>query len=98
VVAPDAADKRFADAAWRDNPYFDFIKQAYVLTARWADGLVKRADTLERHDSEKAQFYLRQVTAALSPSNFPATNPELLRTTLAESGENLVRGLKMLAE
>jgi polyhydroxyalkanoate synthase len=98
VAAPDTADKRFADAAWRDNPYFDFIKQAYVLTARWADDLVKRADELDPHDREKAHFYLRQVTAALSPSNFLATNPELLRTTLAESGENLVRGLKMLAE
>ena len=98
VAAPDAADKRFADSAWRDNPYFDFIKQAYVLTTRWADDLVKHADELDPHDREKAQFYLRQVTAALSPSNFLATNPELLRTTLAESGENLVRGLKMLAE
>jgi polyhydroxyalkanoate synthase subunit PhaC len=98
VAAPDAGDKRFADAAWRDNPYFDFIKQAYVLTTRWADDLVKHADELTPHDREKAQFYLRQVTAALSPSNFLATNPELLRTTLAESGENLVRGLKMLAE
>jgi polyhydroxyalkanoate synthase subunit PhaC len=98
VVAPDITDKRFADAAWRDNPYFDFIKQAYVLTAHWADDLVNRADELDPHEREKAQFYLRQVTAALSPSNFLATNPELLRTTLAESGENLVRGLKMLAE
>jgi len=98
VAAPDASDKRFADAAWRDNPYFDFIKQAYVLTTRWADDLVKQADELEPHDRDKAQFYLRQVAAALSPSNFLATNPELMRTTLAESGENLVRGLKMLAE
>jgi polyhydroxyalkanoate synthase len=98
VAAPDAADKRFADAAWRDNPYFDFIRQAYVLTTRWADDLVKHADELDPHQREKAQFYLRQVTAALSPSNFLATNPELLRTTIAESGENLVRGLKMLAE
>jgi polyhydroxyalkanoate synthase len=98
VVVPDTTDKRFADAAWRDNPYFDFIKQAYVLTTHWADDLVKHADELDPHEREKAQFYLRQVTAALSPSNFVATNPELLRTTLAESGENLVRGLKMLAE
>jgi polyhydroxyalkanoate synthase subunit PhaC len=98
VAAPDASDKRFADAEWRNNPYFDFIKQAYVLTTRWAEDLVRRADELEPHDRDKAQFYLRQVSAALSPSNFLATNPELLRTTLAESGENLVRGLKMLAE
>jgi polyhydroxyalkanoate synthase len=98
IAAPEAADKRFADPAWRDNPYFDFIKQAYVLTTHWADELVKRADELEPHERQKAQFYLRQVSAALSPSNFLATNPEVLRTTLAESGDNLVRGLKMLAE
>ena len=97
-AAPDRADKRFSDAEWRDNPFFDFIKQAYVLTSRWADDLVNRADELEPHDRDKARFYLRQVSAALSPSNFVATNPELLRTTLAEGGENLVRGLKMLAE
>ena len=98
IAAPDVGDKRFADPAWRDNPYFDFIKQAYVLTTRWADDLVKHADELDPHDRDKAQFYLRQVTAALSPSNFLATNPELLRTTIAEGGENLARGLKMLAE
>ena len=80
------------------NPYFDFLKQAYVLTSRWAEDLVSRADELEPHTRDKAAFYLKQVTSALSPTNFLATNPELLRATLAESGENLVRGLKMLAE
>ena len=53
VAAPDAADKRFADPEWRDNPYFDFIKQAYVLTARWADDLVKHADELDPHDARR---------------------------------------------
>ncbi len=98
VASPDPADKRFSHADWRDNPFFDFLKQAYVLTSRWAEDLAKHADELEPHERDKAQFYLRQVSAALSPSNFVATNPELLRTTLAESGANLVRGLKMLAE
>ena len=69
-----------------------------MVTSDWADDLVRRADELEPRKRDKARFYLRQVTAALSPSNFVATNPELLRTTLAESGENLARGLKMLAE
>jgi polyhydroxyalkanoate synthase len=98
VAALDPGDKRFADPEWRTNPYFDFIKQAYVLTTRWADDLVRRADELDPHTRDKAAFYLKQVTSALSPSNFLATNPELLRTTLAESGENLVRGLHMMAE
>jgi polyhydroxyalkanoate synthase len=98
IASPEAGDKRFADPEWRANPYFDFLKQAYVLTTRWANDLVERAGDIDPHTREKAQFYLRQVTSALSPSNFLATNPELLRTTLAESGENLVRGLKMMAE
>ena len=98
-VAPaDAGDKRFADPDWKANPYFDFIKQAYVLTTRWADDLVARADDLDPHTRDKAAFYLKQVTSALSPSNFLVTNPELMRSTLAESGENLVRGMKMMAE
>ncbi|MBV8473468.1 MAG: class I poly(R)-hydroxyalkanoic acid synthase [Hyphomicrobiales bacterium] len=98
VAQPEPGDKRFADPEWRTNPYFDFLKQAYVLTSRWAKDLVERADDLDPHTRHKAQFYLRQVTSALSPSNFVATNPELLRATLAESGENLVRGLSMMAE
>ena len=98
VAEPDAGDKRFADPDWTTNPYFDFLKQAYVLTSRWAEDLVSRADELEPHTRDKAAFYLKQVTSALSPTNFLATNPELLRATFAESGENLVRGLKMLAE
>ena len=65
---------------------------------RWAERLVKDADELDPHLKHKADFYIRQLSAALSPSNFVATNPELLRETLAENGENLVRGLNMLAE
>jgi polyhydroxyalkanoate synthase len=98
VAAPDPGDKRFDHPEWRDNPYFDFLKQAYVLTTRWAKDLVERADEIDPETRHKAHFYLRQLTSALSPSNFVPTNPELLRTTLAESGENLVRGLKMMAE
>ncbi len=95
---PERKDKRFSDAEWRDNPFFDFLKQAYVLTSDWAENLVQHADDMEPHARDKARFYLKQVSAAFSPSNFVGTNPELLRATLAESGENLVRGLKMLAE
>jgi polyhydroxyalkanoate synthase len=98
IIAQDKGDKRFSDPEWTTNPYFDFIKQAYVLTSRWADDLVRRADEMDPHTRDKAGFYMKQVTSALSPSNFLATNPELLRATLAESGENLVRGMKMMAE
>jgi len=97
VAAHDPGDKRFADPEWRENPYFDFLRQAYVVTTHWAQDLVTLAD-IDQHTRDKAQFYLKQLSGALSPSNFVATNPELLRTTLAEDGANLVRGLQMMAE
>ncbi|MEN9709823.1 MAG: class poly(R)-hydroxyalkanoic acid synthase [Pseudomonadota bacterium] len=98
VRAPDPGDKRFADPEWTKNPVYDFLAQAYMITNDWANDLITRADTLEPFEREKAQFYLRQIAGAVSPSNFIATNPELLRTTLEQSGENLVRGMQMLTE
>ncbi len=90
-------DARFADPAWSSNPFFDALKQTYLLTSNWAEGLVKEAE-IDEHTKHKADFYVRQIAGAVSPSNFVLTNPELLRTTLASNGENLVRGMKMLAE
>ena len=98
VATPGARTSGSPTRDGGDDPYFDFIKKAYELTTHWADDLITRADEMDPHERDKAQFYLRQVTAALSPSNFVGTNPELLRMTLQESGENLVRGLKMMAE
>ncbi|WP_375459612.1 PHA/PHB synthase family protein [uncultured Enterovirga sp.] len=98
VAQPTAQDKRFADPDWSNNAAFDFVKQAYLVTTRWAEAMVQEADGLDEHTRAKAQFYVRQVSSALSPSNFVATNPELLRETVRESGANLVRGVAMLAE
>ena len=98
VIAPDPRDRRFADPEWTSNQFFDFIKQAYLLGADWADHLVTGAKGLDPHTRQKAEFYIRQIANALSPSNFVLTNPELLRETLNSNAENLVRGMHMLAE
>ncbi len=98
VIAPEKRDARFADPEWNTHPVFDFVKQAYLLTTRWAEGMVEQADDLDPHTRDKARFYVKQIAGALAPSNFVATNPELLRETMAQNGENLVRGMKMLAE
>jgi polyhydroxyalkanoate synthase len=98
VAQPEAKDSRFKDPEWSDNPVFDFLKQAYLITTRWAEGMVEDAEGLDDHTRQKAQFYVRQLSGALSPSNFIPTNPELIRETFKESGANLVRGMKMLAE
>jgi polyhydroxyalkanoate synthase subunit PhaC len=98
AVVPDRGDKRFQDPEWRKNAFFDFLKQVYLVTSRWASDLVERADGLDEHTRHKASFYVKQVSNAISPSNFVLTNPELFRETVASNGENLVRGMKMLAE
>ena len=98
VAAPAANDKRFADPEWSSNQFYDFLKQAYLLTTQWANRLVSDAVELDAHTKQKAEFYVRQITNALSPSNFVLTNPELLRETLTSNADNLVRGMRMLAE
>ncbi|MCW2086646.1 UNVERIFIED_ORG: polyhydroxyalkanoate synthase [Bradyrhizobium japonicum] len=98
AIAPSPRDKRFADPEWKSNQFFDFVMQLYLLTTKWAQELVRDAEGLDPQTRRKAEFYVQQVTNALSPSNFVLTNPEVLRETVASSGENLARGLKMLAE
>jgi polyhydroxyalkanoate synthase len=98
AIAPAPRDKRFADPEWKSNQFFDFVMQAYLLTARWANDLVREAEGLDPHTRKKAEFYVQQVTNAIAPSNFVLTNPEVLRETLASNADNLVRGMKMLAE
>ena len=98
VAIPDAKDKRFTDPEWSTNQFFDFLKQAYLVTAQWADHLVKNADNLDPHTRQKADFYVRQIANAISPSNFVFTNPELWRETFASNADNLVRGMQNLTE
>jgi polyhydroxyalkanoate synthase len=98
VAKPDPRDKRFSDPEWSSNQYFDLLKQVYLVTADWAKYLVENADQLDPAVRQKAEFYVRQIVNAVSPSNFIFTNPELLRATLNENADNLVRGAHMLAE
>ena len=96
VIESDPKDKRFADPAWKQNEVFDFIKQSYLLSARYIQDVVTHVDGLPPKSAQKIDFYSRQFVNALSPSNFVLTNPEVLRKTAESGGENLVRGLNNL--
>jgi polyhydroxyalkanoate synthase subunit PhaC len=98
AVKPDPKDSRFADPEWTDNPFFDALKQSYLATSDWANRMVREAEGLDEHTRHKAEFYVRQIANAVSPSNFLMTNPQLIRETFSSNAENLVRGAKMLAE
>jgi len=98
VVEPAAEDRRFRDHAWSDNTLFDFIKQSYLLTARYIQGAVKDVGGFDEHTARKVDFYTRQFVDAMAPSNYVLTNPEVLRATVETRGENLVNGLKNLLD
>lgn len=98
AIEPAPRDKQFKDPEWKSNQFFDFLLQLYLLTTQWAQDLVRDAEGLDPHIRHKAEFYVQQITNALAPSNFVLTNPEVLRETLSSNGDNLVRGMKMLAE
>jgi poly[(R)-3-hydroxyalkanoate] polymerase subunit PhaC len=93
VVEPEPGDNRFKDPDWSNGQFFDFWKQAYLITSRWAEDLTRNAEGVDEKTRKKALFYLNQMLAALSPSNFALTNPEVVRTTLATNAENLVQGM-----
>ncbi|MDQ0457239.1 PHA/PHB synthase family protein [Rhizobium paknamense] len=99
AAAPEPVkDKRFADADWQRNPFFDFLRQAYLIISDWAEKLVDNTEGLDEHTRHKAGFYVKQLTAALSPQNFLFTNPQTFRETVSTHGANLVKGMQMLAE
>ena len=98
VIEPDPSDNRFKDPEWSSNPYFDFWKQAYLLTTHWAEDVIQQTEGLDERTRQKAEFYFRQMSSAFSPSNFPLTNPEVVRETFATNGENLVQGMTHLVQ
>lgn len=96
VIAPDKSDRRFKDEAWNEHALFDYIKQSYLLTARWMQSTVSEVEGLDSKTAQKVDFYTRQFVDAMAPSNFLMTNPEVLRTTVESGGENLLKGLQNL--
>ena len=98
VVVPEKGDRRFKHEAWEDNPFFDFIKQSYLVTANAIQSVVADAEGMDEKDAKKLQFYTQQFIDTFSPSNFAMTNPQVLEATIESKGENLVKGLQNFCE
>lgn len=94
-----ARDKRFQASQWHEQPLFDFMRQTYLTLA---DHLLKGVDTiqgLEPKQKEQLRFITQGFVDAMSPSNFPMTNPVVIERTIESKGENLLKGLAhMLAD
>lgn len=89
-------DKRFKDEAWSKQPVFDYLKQSYLINARFLQQSLDSIHGLDAHALHKLGFFTRQLIDALSPSNFLLTNPEAMRLTIESNGATLVRGLEQL--
>jgi len=96
-IQPSRGDKRFRDDAWNQSPYYDLLKQSYLLTSKHLSDLVDQAQV---DDKSKLQlrFYARQFIDAMSPSNFPATNPEVIRTAIKTRAASLATGMHNLLD
>ena len=91
---PGKGDRRFIHSAWDENPFFNFIRQSYLVTADTIHSVVDDADGLDENTARKARFYTRQFIDAMSPTNFFLTNPEVMEATLESKGENLLKGMQ----
>jgi polyhydroxyalkanoate synthase subunit PhaC len=91
------ADPRFAGPSWRKWP-FSMLSQAFLRSEEWWKEATSDVPGVSEHHLEIVSFWARQMVAAVSPSNFFWTNPEVMQTTVEERGANLVRGAALLAE
>src|SRR6476620_10071265 len=98
VAEPAKGDKRFKDSGWHEHFLFDYVKQSYLITARWLHEQVASVEGMSEPAKKKIDFFTRQYIDALAPSNFALTNPEVFRETVASGGQNLVKGLNNLLD
>jgi polyhydroxyalkanoate synthase len=96
-IEPARGDKRFKDEAWQEAPYYDLLKQSYLLGSKQLTDFVDQAQVDEKTRLQ-LRFYARQFIDAMSPSNFPATNPDVIRTAIKTRSASLVSGMQNFIE
>ena len=97
VATPLKGDKRFLDPDWSNNPVFDVIKQSYLITSQWLNGLVSGVEDVEPMTKRRVEFFTQMLTDAFSPSNFLLSNPAALREAMETQGASIVRGMENFA-
>ncbi|HYS52038.1 MAG TPA: class I poly(R)-hydroxyalkanoic acid synthase [Burkholderiales bacterium] len=97
VAPPDRGDRRFSSAEWQRIPWFDYLRQSYLINSRFLSDWIEALET-EPRAKERLSFIARQFSDAMSPANFAATNPEALKLALETGGESLAQGIRLLLE
>jgi polyhydroxyalkanoate synthase len=97
VAQPESGDRRFSSPEWQSNPWFDYLRQSYLINSHFLADWVEAVDADSR-TKERLRFAARQISDAMSPANFAATNPEVLKLALDTKGESLSAGVRHLLE
>ena len=94
VVKPAKGDKRFRHESWDNQPYFDYLKQSYLIFSQFINTSIDQLDGITPDQKRKIKFYAKTITDTMSPSNFPMTNPEVLTKAVETNGESLIEGMQ----
>ena len=89
-------DRRFSNPLWDEHPYFNFIKQQYLISADAVKGAVDQLDGLDDKDRKRLRYFSQQIVDMMSPTNFLSTNPDALTKAVETNGQSLVDGLENL--
>jgi poly[(R)-3-hydroxyalkanoate] polymerase subunit PhaC len=92
-LRPPKGDRRFADAAWDGNPVLRRLLQGYLAVGEGVDGLISDAE-LDWRSERQARFAAGNLLDALAPTNFPWSNPTVMKATVDQRGANLARGAR----
>jgi polyhydroxyalkanoate synthase len=95
-VTPESGDRRFSAPEWRESPVYDYMHQAYLLNTQFVKQLVELMPAEDEKAKNRMRFLARQVSDAMAPSNFAATNPEFIKAALDSKGQSITDGINNL--
>ena len=95
-ASPGPKDRRFANPLWDTHPYFNFIKQQYLINAEALAQAVEDVSDMDRGEKQRLKYFSQQIIDLMSPTNFLATNPDALERAVATEGQSLIDGLENL--
>ena len=90
------ADRRFSNPLWQSHPFFNYLKQQYLMNAAAITEAVGDMETLDPADKRRVEYFTRQIVDMFAPTNFLGTNPDALEKAVETDGESLVKGLENL--
>ena len=89
-------DKRFSNPVWKSNPYFNFIKQQYMINSDAIKQAVEDIEDIDEKEKKRLRYFSQQIVDMMAPTNFFATNPDALMKAIETEGDSVVKGLENL--